>query len=226
MNLSVRDAAKLLQVSEKSIYRWIKQELIPAYRFQGQHRFNRAELLEWATSRRMGIAPEAFTEPESAAQPLPTLTESLENGGIIYRLHGTTRNEVLENLVSELRLSEDVDRNYLLKVLIAREELSSTGIGDGIALPHPRQPMLTHVHQPMVTLAFLEKPVEFNSLDGQPVNILFSIISPTLRAHLYLLSMLSFACRKSNFLNVLKNEGGREDIFHELKKIKDSIQGR
>lgn len=224
MNLSVRDAAKLLQVSDKTIYRWIKQEIIPAYRFQGQHRFNRAELLEWATSRRMGVEPEAFSEPESAAQPLPTLTEALESGGIIYRLGGKTRNEVLKNLVDEMRLSEDVDRSYLLKVLIAREELASTGIGDGIALPHPRQPMLTHINQPMVTLAFLDQPVEFNSLDGRPVNILFSIISPTLRSHLYLLSMLSFACRKPAFLRVLQEEGSRDEIFAVLKKIKEGIQ--
>ena len=126
MNLGVRDAAKLLQVSEKTIYRWIKQEIIPAYRFQGQHRFNRAELLEWATSRRMGIEPEAFCEPEAQALPLPTLTEAFESGGIIYRLEGSTRDDVLANLVNEMRLPEDIDREYLLKVLIAREELTST----------------------------------------------------------------------------------------------------
>lgn len=224
MNLGVRDAAKLLQVSEKTIYRWIKQEIIPAYRFQGQHRFNRAELLEWATSRRMGIEPEAFSEPETQALPLPTLTEAFESGGIIYRLDGNTRDEVLVNLVSEMRLPEDIDREYLLKVLIAREELSSTGMGDGIAFPHPRQPMLTRVSVPMVTLAFLENPVDFGSLDGQPVNILFSIISPTLRSHLYLLSMLSFACRKPSFFNVLKREASREEIFAELKHVKKGIR--
>lgn len=224
MNLGVRDAARLLKVSEKTIYRWIKQELIPAYRFQGQHRFNQAELLEWATSRRMGIEPEAFDEPESQAQPLPTLTESLEAGGIIYRLGGKDRDSVLENLVAEMRLSHDVDRHYLLKVLIARENLASTGFGDGIAFPHPRQPMLTRVNKPMVTLAFLEDPVDFGSLDGQPVHILFSIVAPTLRSHLYLLSILGFACRKPGFSDILQREGSRDEIFAALKKIKEGIR--
>jgi len=224
MNLGVRDAAKLLHVSEKTIYRWIKQEVIPVYRFQGQHRFNQAEILEWATSRRMGIEPEAFNEPETQALPLPTLTEALESGGIIYRLNGKTRDEVLLNLVTEMRLPEDIDRDYLAKVLIAREELASTGIGDGIAFPHPRQPMLTRINRPMVTLAFLDEPVDFDSLDGQPVKVLFSIISPTLRSHLYLLSMLGFACRKPSFFNALKNEGSRDYIFAELRNIKDEIR--
>lgn len=224
MNLSVKEAASLLQVSEKSIYRWIKQELIPAYRVQGQHRFSRAELLEWATSRRMGLAPEAYDEPEAAASPLPTLTESLECGGIIYRLGGSSRNQVLTNLVATLRLPEEVDRDYLLKVLIARERLGSTGIGDGIALPHPRNPGLTHISRPAVCLAFLETPVDFKALDGKPVNILFSIVSPTLRAHLYLLSMISFALQQPQFRTAVQQEAGREEIFAALSEVKQGIR--
>ena len=58
MKLLVKDAARLLDVSEKTVYRWIKQGSIPAYRLNEQYRFNRAELLEWATARRISISPE------------------------------------------------------------------------------------------------------------------------------------------------------------------------
>jgi excisionase family DNA binding protein len=88
MNLSVKDAARLLSVSEKTIYRWIKQEVVPAYKVHESYRFNRAELLEWATSRRMGISPEAYAEPEVVSLPLPSLTEALEAGGVFYRIEG------------------------------------------------------------------------------------------------------------------------------------------
>ena len=60
MQLTVRDVARLLNVSEKTIYRWIKEASIPAYRVNEQYRFNRAELLEWATleeDRRLGGHP-------------------------------------------------------------------------------------------------------------------------------------------------------------------------
>ncbi len=220
MNLSVKDAARLLNVSDKTIYRWIKQELIPAYRVSGQHRFNQSELLEWATSRRMGVSPEAYDEPEEAARPLPTLTESLEAGGIFYRLDGRSRNEVLSNLVDTLRLSEGVDREYLLKVLIAREELASTSIGDGIAIPHPRNPVLLHSTQPTVTLAFLEEPVDFQSLDGKLTDVLFCVISPTLRAHLHLLSMLGFALKDHMFRKTLLEQESRENILNALRQVK------
>ena len=220
MNLSVKDAARLLQVSDKTIYRWIKQELIPAYRLQGQHRFNRSELIEWATARRMGLDSGAFAEPESAEAPLPSLIQALETGGITYRLHGSSRDEVLRELVANLRLGEEVDRNYLLQVLIAREELASTGIGDGIALPHPRNPVLAHLNQACVNLAFLETPVDFGALDGQPVRILFTILSPTLRGHLQLLSKLGFALRDTGFFGALQREANREEIFAALSRVK------
>jgi len=220
VNLSVKDAARILSVTEKTIYRWIKQELIPAYRVNGQHRFNQSELLEWATSRRMGIAPEAFDEPEGTATPLPALTDSLEAGGIIYRLGGDSRNGVLEQLVNNLRLTDGVDRGYLLKVLIAREELASTSVGNGIAIPHPRNPFLLHTTQPTVTLSFLENPVDFQSLDGLPTQVLFCVISPTLRAHLHLLSMLGYALKDQMFRRVIEKTASREMIFDALHQVK------
>src|SRR5207302_647358 len=82
MNLSVRDAANLLKVSEKTIYRWIKQQAIPAYRVQDQYRFNRAEILEWATSRRLNVASEIFLEPEAEGQAIPSLLAAIEVGGV------------------------------------------------------------------------------------------------------------------------------------------------
>jgi mannitol/fructose-specific phosphotransferase system IIA component (Ntr-type) len=75
--------------------------------------------------------------------------------------------------------------------------LQSTGVGDGIALPHVRNPAVLELATPMVCLCFLEAPVEFNALDGKPVNTLFVPLSPDVRIHLHLLSRISFALRHS-----------------------------
>lgn len=223
MNLSVKDAARLLSVSEKTIYRWIKQDIVPAYKVHESYRFNRAELLEWATSRRMGISPEMFAEPEAESLPLPTLSEALEAGGVFYRIEGRTRDEALADVVAHLRLPEEVDRDHLRRVLIAREELASTGIGDGIALPHPRNPVLLHVTRPTVTLCFMENPIDFRSLDKRPVQILFTLISPTLRLHLHLLSLLGFLLKDPDFRRALENQESRETIFTVLRKAEERL---
>jgi PTS system nitrogen regulatory IIA component len=223
MNLSVKDAAKLLSVSEKTIYRWIKQEVVPAYKVHESYRFNRAELLEWATSRRMGISPEAFAEPEGDSLPLPTLAEAVEAGGVFYRIEGQNRQDVLADVVAHLRLPEEVDREYLLRVLVAREELASTGIGEGIALPHPRNPVLLHVTRPTVTLCFLENPVDFRAPDGRPVQTLFTLISPTVRSHLHLLSRLGYLLKDPSFRRALETQESRDAIFTALRNAEERL---
>ena len=84
-----------------------------------------------------------------------------------------------------------IDRELLLRLFLAREASASTAIGEGIALPHVRNPIVLYVTRPLVTLCFLEHPIEFGALDGQPVSVLFSLISPSTRAHLQILSKLS-----------------------------------
>ncbi|MEZ4601390.1 MAG: PTS sugar transporter subunit IIA [Syntrophotaleaceae bacterium] len=223
MNLSVKDAARILSVSEKTIYRWIKQEIIPAYKVHETYRFTRAELLEWATSRRMGISPEALADPEGDSTPLPTLTEAMEAGGVFYRIEGQTREDVLTDVVAHLRLPEEVDREYLRRVLIAREKLASTGIGEGIAIPHPRNPVLLHVTRPTVTLCFLERPVDFRSLDGRPVQTLFTLISPTVRSHLHMLSRLGYLLKDQSFRQALDTQESRETLFSSLRKAEERL---
>ncbi len=223
MQLTVRDVAKYLQVSEKTVYRWVNQGLLPAYRMNDQYRFNRAELLEWATSRRMNVSPDIFAEPETAATPLPKLVEALQAGGIFYRVGGTDKESVLRAVVETLRLPEEVDRNFLLRVLLAREALESTGIGDGIAIPHVRNPIVLHVTRPLITLCFLEHPVEFNAIDGKPVSIVFSLISPTVRAHLRLLSRLSFALQDPGVKTAIHRQGSRDEIYAEARRIEAAL---
>jgi PTS system nitrogen regulatory IIA component len=220
--LTVREAAALLNTSEKSVYRWIKQGLLPAYRINDQYRINRAELLEWATSRKLHVSPEIFAEPASEGPP-PALEEALRAGGIHYRLGGRDKESVLRAVVDTMKLPEDVDPEFLYQVLLAREALGSTGIGDGIAIPHVRNPIVLHLSRPTVTLCFLEQPVDFGALDGQPVTTLFTLVSPTVRAHLHLLSRLAFALRHARFKAAVQSQASREEILDALREAEAAV---
>lgn len=225
MNLTVRNVCGLLRVSEKTVYRWISRGILPACRVNNQYRFNRAELLEWATSQRLTVSAELFDEPAGMTVAMPGLAEALQAGGIFYRIGGPDKVSVLRAMVEHLRVPEEVDRAFLLHVVLARENLQSTGIGDGIAIPHVRNPIVQQVPAPMVTLCFLEQPVDFDALDGKPVHALFSLISPTVRAHLRLLSRLSFALHDERFKRVIARQGAPDDVLAEAGRVENELQG-
>jgi nitrogen PTS system EIIA component len=222
MDLTVRDSASLLKVSEKTIYRWVQQGKLPAYRVNEQYRFNRAELLEWATSQRINVSPDIFAEPPGSGGATG-LSEAIRAGGIHYRVGGEDKSQVLRSVVDLMPLPDAVDREFLLQVLLARESLGSTAVGNGIALPHVRNPVVMHVQRPMVTLCFLERPVDFDALDGQPVHTLFTLLSPTVRAHLHTLARISFSLRQPTFADVIRRQGTREEILDACEAVEQSI---
>ena len=225
MNLTVRDIGRLLNVSEKTVYRWLKQGTIPAYRIQDQYRFNRAEILEWATSRRIALSPKAFDEGPAEGRPLEpvSLANALRGGGIHYRVSGKDKTAVLRNLVQILPLPDGTDRAMLAEMLLARENLGSTAVGNGIAIPHPRFPVILPPSADTLALCFLDHPVDFGALDGQPVAILFVLVSSTVRNHLRLLSRLAFALQDNAVMRRLVPESSREAIMDAFARMDASL---
>ena len=219
MKLTIRDVAAMLNVSERTIYRWIDLEVIPAYRINEQWRFNRAELLAWATARRLNVSSQLLQEPETMGSPAPHFAETLSAGGVFYRVAGQDRASALRAVVELSQLPDDVDRNWVFEMLLARESLESTGIGEGIALPHVRYPIALHTPKPLLMLCFLERAVEFGAIDGQPVRVLFCLLSPTIRGHLALLSRLAFVLRDRRFKDAILREASRDEIFQEAKRV-------
>ncbi len=213
MQFSVREVAAVLKVTEKTIYRWLKRGEIPAYRVGEQYRFNRLEVLEWATARKMDVAQDLILREEAQEATPTSLAEALENGGIFYRVGGSDRATALKSVVGCLRFPQGTDTDYCYRILLAREELASTGIGDGIAVPHMRTPVILHLDNPQVALCFLDQPLEFGALDGKPVYALFTLLCPTIKSHLHLLSRLAYALREPGFKDAVETMASRDEIM-------------
>src|SRR5262245_61966042 len=121
MQLTIREVSKFLNVSESTVTRWIKQRGLPAQHVGGQYRFHRAELLEWATANRIKVSVEMFDSLETEDEPVPSLVQALEVGGIFYQLQGPSKDGALRALVQVLPLPDGIDRELLLRLFIARE---------------------------------------------------------------------------------------------------------
>ncbi len=222
MQLTVRETAAYLNVSEKTIYRWIRSGDLPAYRVHDQYRFNRVEILEWAAAKRINVSPDIFVEPESAAGPLPRLADALRAGGIHYRVGGTDKAAVLRAVVDLVPLPDGLDREFMLRMLLAREALGTTALGQGIAIPHPRSPIVLPGVRPSIAVCFLDHPADFGALDGQAVHTLLVMISPSIRAHLHLLARIAWTLRDAEVLAALAARADREKLLAEIERAEQA----
>lgn len=221
MILTVREAAKLLDTTEREIYRWISEGSIPVHKIHDQHRFNRAELLEWATAKGVRVSVSDFTAPESvgsAALSALSLADALARGGVHEHVEGDDRDSVLRAVVERMPVVGE-DRELLFDVLVAREALGSTGVGDGIAIPHVRSPVVLHLTEPSITLSYLDHAVDFGAIDGKPVHTVFSIVTPTIRSHLHLLSLLAASLHDKGFRDAVMGKAPGSKIVQEARRV-------
>jgi len=223
MELSTRDAARLLKVSEATLLRWIRSGDLPAHRSRERYWLNEAELLEWAGERGAELDPSLGSRWEGAAGT--SLADALATGGIHHRVPGGSKEAVLRAVVERLPLAEEHDPEFVLQVLLAREALGSTGIGDGIAIPHVRNPLVLHVDRTALMLCFLEQPVEYGSVDGRSVDTLFTLVTSSVRAHLHVLSRLSFALRDPAFRQLLRESAPAAEILETVRRIDAGLTG-
>jgi len=221
MDLSVRDVARLLDVSEETVYRWVRRGALPSHRVHDQYRFNRVELQEWAALHRHRVSPDLF-HSNGVAEHSPSLREAIGQGGIFHGVAGNRREEVLKAVCALPGIPSKVNRELLYQLLVAREALASTAVGEGIAIPHPRDPVVVRVDQPAVLLCFLRTPVDFQAMDGQPVRVLFTLLSPSVRVHLQLLAKLAFALHNESLKELLRNRASKERILECIAGLEEA----
>lgn len=128
--------------------------------------------------------------PGPTSLPLSAL---LSPASIKLDLDGATRDAVLAQLVgliSELAGPPEA-RQTLLRALQDREQLHSTGIGDGIALPHARNAIVGLVDRPIIVFGRHPTGVPYGAIDGQPARLFFLLIAPTVTQHLAMLAKIS-----------------------------------
>jgi nitrogen PTS system EIIA component len=222
MQLTVRDAARHLGVDEATVRRWINQRALPVHHAHEQVYLNAVELWEWAVENDVAVSRQLLEQARGSPEAVPMLSDLLRAGGIYHDIPGTGKSEVLREFVERLPLPPDHDRAFLLSVLEAREAMGSTGIGDGIAIPHVRNPIVLHVEQAFVTLGLLRNAIDFGSMDGQPVHALFMVVSPTVPAHLAILARLGFALRDDVLRGLLQRRAAADEILERVELVEST----
>jgi PTS system nitrogen regulatory IIA component len=225
MQITVRQAATYLGVNESTLRRWIKERDLPVHRVNERLHLNAIEVWEWAVEQGVPASRSLLEEAQRSPERVPPLSTLLEAGGVHRGVEGEDKSGALAAIVQCLPLAPEVDRDFLLTVLDAREAMGSTGIGDGIAIPHVRNPILLHVNDPFVSLCLLRKPVEFGSIDGKPVHALFLVVSPSVPAHLRILSQLGFILRDPEMRDLLARRAATAEILERIRALEQLSTG-
>jgi PTS system nitrogen regulatory IIA component len=152
-----------------------------------------------------------------------SMHRALRRGGIHYDVAGDTREDVLAAVAELPEVPVNVGRGLLRDLLIEREQLASTGVGHGVAIPHPRNPLLVHVDEPVVALCFLRRPIDFQAIDGEPVRVLFSLLSPSTRIHLRLLARLAWLLRDEPLTQLLGERAPQSAILDRVQFLEGEI---
>jgi PTS system nitrogen regulatory IIA component len=151
-----------------------------------------------------------------------SLAALVGKGGVYYNIAGTNPAEVLKESSRALVLPRSIDREAFLKAILEREALMPTAIGNGVAIPHPRNPMIEDAGIQMVAALFLKTPVAWNALDRKPVSVLFVILSADARSHLGILAAISHLCQRKDFQDLLAARPSTEELTSAIRKIETS----
>ena len=219
MKLTIAQIACALELPQGKIERWIRQGRIPLARRENICTFDRTTLERWAAQHSLSFQPEGRRKQECGMDGDLGLSAALQNGGVYYDVDGTRVPEVFASAVDRMTVIPVSEKSRLVKKLEERERLASTGVGQGIALPHPREPESLGLCAPAVAACFLATPVDFKAVDGLPVSILFILLSPDVRTHLQILSRLSFCLRQELFVAFLKQKPTPEALTTRLDQM-------
>lgn len=151
-------------------------------------------------------------------------SDFISQGAIQATLSSTDKESVIGELVDSLQAAGEIssaDREDIVKAILKREELGSTGIGRGIAVPHTKHPSVKKL---VGTVGVSSSGVEFESLDGEPVQLFFLLISPPDRPsdHLRALENISRQLRDETFCRFLKQAKTKADIVQLLTEADDN----
>ena len=229
MDLKIEDVAELLNVSEKTIKKWLSTKKIPSYKINEQDFFNRHEIEDWVLNLQVNSSnlfsdhPKEIPVPELDSFSVSgkgikqfSLYRALHKGGVLFNVPGKNRDEIIRNACQDIAPLLNLDAEILGEVLLEREHLHSTSLGQGMALPHARDLLLAN-HVDILVIAFPEKSIDYGALDGLPVHTLFFLFACDDRRHLNLIAKIAHLTQMPSTVKLLKSKPQKETFLDHIK---------
>ena len=196
--LTIEEVAKYLRVSDRTVYDWAQKGEIPAGKIGTVWRFKKTEVENWVNAK---LSSSSFNQNESEIQ----VKNILSPDRIVFINH-SSKHDAIVQLSQVLATAPQIkNAQELTTEILKREELMSTAIGKGIAIPHVR---LSSVTDLVMAVGVCKKPIaDYQTIDDTPVDLLFMIAAAYNQHSLYLKTI-------SHFCGKLKQEGFHEQLVN------------
>lgn len=144
------------------------------------------------------------------------ILEVLQKEAILEDLKSKDKKGIIEELVAPVAKVANVSEEGLVRVLLDRERLGSTGIGGGVGIPHGKLKNLENI---VLGFGLSRKGVDFESMDGKPTHVFFLLVTPenSTGLHLKMLARISRLLKNESFKERLINAAGQDDIFNIIQ---------
>ena len=207
--MDVEQLAAYLQRDVREVGKLANRGHLPGHKVGGQWRFARAEINHWIETQMSTLTEEELTHLESSAargvDEEPLLANLLSEASIAVPLAASTRASVLKELVILAEQSWQVyDPEAILDAVRQREEIVSTALPSGVAIPHPRRPLAAALGESVLAYARTASGIPFGAPGGGLTDLFFLICCRDDRTHLRVLARLTRLFLRPGFLEELR----------------------
>ena len=223
MDLKIEDVSELLHVSEETIRRWIHKKQIPTYTLHDEYRFNRLEIENWMVHSPV-FKDKDLEEAGNAKMGSQqfSLFRAVHNGDVLVDVPGGTKLELISHVAQVAAIKLSLDPDFVTELLLDRENLSSTALNHGVAVPHPRE-LVVKGPIDRIIVAFPKTPIDFDAMDGEPVHTFFFLFSSQDKRHLHLLAKIAYLSSQPDALELLRLKPSKEEFLTFLKAWEGSF---
>ena len=147
---------------------------------------------------------------------LPVL---IHRGGVFFDVEGTTPQEIYKNISEKIEKPEGVTSDLIYNALCAREQVLSTAVGNGIALPHARASIIKSDEDQKICVVYLKKPIDMQAPDERDVFVMFILLTHNSQVHLKVLTELAGLFRNLRFRKALESHAGEAELLSLIREL-------
>lgn len=217
MDLNLKDVALLLRVPELQVQQWLEEGHIPAYRLADEVRFDRSEIESWLIQHGPPRDKGASKISSALEQGMLKydLYRALYRGDVYDDLPGECKETLIRQTTVSLSNKYPVQADTLFRMLMARERLMPTGLGQGIAVPHTRD-FLLDTYFDVICVVYPKTPLDYGAIDREPVHTLFFLFACSDRTHLHLLAKIASFCQHAPHIKLLQSKPDKTKLLDAI----------